>query len=206
MAHSLPHDAASPHVHVLQSFADTAFARDEVAFDDQARCRLGLFAEGRDRVDMEVDAGMLELISLYMVSQCHLLTQGMVTAIEAYTRSRRPDRMHLAQVILAIWRGGRPHRWCFRQFVFLAAMAMDQSVAVLKLCEDPVSADVRSPNTRRVDPAIHEALLIKDGHRGFSSVEAIGVSSGLRGRWAAHAQGETLMKYLFCGSTLLSLC
>eukprot|EP00974_Lingulodinium_polyedra_P032748 3152181-Lingulodinium_polyedra.AAC.1 len=106
-----------------------------MSFDAAARCQPGLFAEGRHRLDFEIECGSVVLEPFYQAGGEHELAGHIVGAIERQLKSR-PPRLHLWQLLLVLWRGGKALEWCFRQVLVIAGLAVDTYLPQLGLATD----------------------------------------------------------------------
>ena len=177
----------------------------ELSLDKAARCQPGVFAEGRDRLDIDIEGGSVLMEDLYAAAEESPLAQQVFRSISAVLTGR-PRHVHLGVLLLALWRAGRDWEWCFRQVLVITALAIDSILPSLDLPSDPVTADVVAAPRKRKDPLLQQSVLQREGGASAMVVERVGATHGLRGRWVQRTQQIRLVKYYFAMRAWFPLC
>jgi len=166
----------------------------ELSLDREARCCPGLFAEGRDRVDIQVVGGKLQMHVLYACAADHPLASAFVEAVKQGTGGAL-EAVPLSQLVRIGYQCGRQHLWWTRQLLVVLALALDNFVPTDRLSSNPVELDVRAPKGKRKDPHLLDSLLLAHPGSTHQETERLGKKHGIFGRWAARAQGRVLVRY-----------
>ena len=144
---------------VFQALCGRALGQEsfaaELSLDRAARCCPGLFAEGRDRAELEVANGVVDLRALQQVAVDFPLADDILAAIRRSCHEV-PSGLPLWRLLLVGFESGKRHLWWYRQFLVIGALAFDNFLPTLGLPTDPITADVRVVKRKRRDPALVE--------------------------------------------------
>ena len=175
----------------------------ELSLDKAARCQPGVFAEGRDRLDIDIEGGSVLMEDLYAAAEESPLAQASLhlCGVDWPTSSCSTWCASPGSVAR-----GQDWEWCFRQVLVITALAIDSILPSLDLPSDPVTADVVAAPRKRKDPLLQQSVLQREGGASAMVVERVGATHGLRGRWVQRTQQIRLVKYYFAMRAWFPLC
>ena len=177
----------------------------EIAFDVEARCCPGLFAEGRDRLEVTVEAGALMMAEVYEAADESAFACSLVQHLSDQLGGRPPS-VPLGALLVSASCLGHRFAWWFKQLVVIVGLAIDNFLPNQHHPQDPLAADARVPTGKWRDPLLADCLQRNHPGASHSAIERVGRAHGVMGRWAARHQHLIGVKYFLASRQWFGGC